>query len=417
MTWQEKLATARQFNADGNTDRAKELFVEAQSMKESDNLDSDMAEFETGVKKAANIDELSARLEELERSPAHSPDVAVAGTKSAPVLKGARGDNEVNAWGAFYKSGDDGGIKHLQSGTSNTGAGQYTLKAADAVKASNDTTMNITTDADGGYAVPTGHYNGIITRLDEQALYNRLGVQMITGVGTTVNVPIDSEADGEFIATAESAAADRDAPALGTVAMTLAKYTKKVDMTDELLQDEESNIMAYLERRVAIGLAKTHNNLLVTTALADGTAGLTLDAAAAIDEPEIPEFAYLLKEEYAANGSWLMNRATEGYLRGLQGTDFVFSDRPAGSARTTPNEILGFPVYTSSKMTYLAASVKSLVFGDFGYVGLRMAPELTVLRDPYTRAVNGEILFVYTTRLIYKVLIAEAIQYATHPSA
>jgi hypothetical protein len=43
------------------------------------------------------------------------------------------------------------------------------------MKASNDTDMNVGTSADGGYAVPTGHYNGIIARLDEAALYGKLG--------------------------------------------------------------------------------------------------------------------------------------------------------------------------------------------------------------------------------------------------
>ena len=63
-------------------------------------------------------------------------------------------------------------------------------------------------------------------------LANRLGVQNIPGIGTTVNVPLDAEADGEFVSTAEAAANDRDAPAVGTVAMTLTKYTKRIEISE-----------------------------------------------------------------------------------------------------------------------------------------------------------------------------------------
>lgn len=354
---------------------------------------------------AESIKGLGDRVAKIEDQP-EAPLPVQTPTKSAPAVVKSLGDNAENAWAAFYRAGDAGGVKHLQ-----VDDGQY------AIKASNDTTMNITTDADGGYAVPTGHYQGIITKQDEQALYSRLGVMMIPGTGTTVNVPIDDEDDGEFVSTAESTGFDRDAPAINQVAMTLVKYTKKVDMTYELLQDEDSRVMEYVNTRVGYGLAKTHNNLLVTAALAGGTAGLTLDATAAIGAAEIPELIYKLKEGYDPNAVFLMKRSTEGYLRGLSGDDFIFNDRPAGSDRRQPHDINGYPVFKTDKMPAIGAGNKSLIFGDFSRVGMRLAPELTVLRDPYTRGGYGEVVFYYYLRTVYKVLTAEALQYATHPTA
>ncbi|NIP96552.1 MAG: hypothetical protein GWO24_25210, partial [Akkermansiaceae bacterium] len=84
---------------------------------------------------------------------------------------------------------------------------------------------------DGGYAVPTGHFQGIIAKRDESSLVQALGVREIPGKGTTVNIPVDNEDDGEFVSTAESNAYDRDAPAINQVQSTLVKYTKKVDLT------------------------------------------------------------------------------------------------------------------------------------------------------------------------------------------
>ncbi|MGP1664304.1 MAG: phage major capsid protein, partial [Rhodanobacter sp.] len=215
---------------------------------------------------------------------------------------------------------NEGAPAHHRRPTPDTEAGIYCryLRTGDEgarneLRASNDTDMNITTAGDGGNLVPVGHYQGIIARRDEMALDARLGVMEIPGVGTTVNVPIDNEADGEFVSTNEVAAFDRDAPDTDKVAMTLVLYSKKIEMSYQLLQDEDSRLMAFIENWVGRGMARTQNNLMVTAALAGGTAGLTLDAPTAIGAPEVPELIYKLQEEYEDGSSFLMRRATQGY--------------------------------------------------------------------------------------------------------
>jgi hypothetical protein len=55
-----------------------------------------------------------------------------------------------------------------------------------------------------------------------------------------------------------------------------------VKLSYQLLADEDSNLLEFLTDFVGRGLAKTHNSLLITEILANGTASLTLDGAAAI---------------------------------------------------------------------------------------------------------------------------------------
>jgi HK97 family phage major capsid protein len=339
------------------------------------------------------VAEREAQLNMPTRS-AVKPEASMVNSKTKP------GDSEEKAVAYYVRTGD---------------------RSAIATRASNNTGMNITTAADGGNAVPTGHYNQIIARRDEMMLATKLGVRKIAGVGTTVNVPIDDEADGEFVTKSEMGddnstnVFDRDAPALGTVAMTLVKYTKKIELTDELLADEDSNLLAFISDFVGRGLAKTHNSLMLTAALAGGTAALTLDSATAIGAGEIPEFYYLLADEYSeGNVAWLMRRATEGYIRGLVSTSaFLFDVNPAGS--TPARSLWGAPIYNTAYAGAQSASGKSLLFGNWYYMGLREGPGLTVLRDPYT--VDGKVVLKYYFRAVYKVLQAEAILYATHPSA
>ena len=203
------------------------------------------------------------------------------------MLKTGRGDNETKATAYYIRTADAGAL------------GEF--------RASNNTGMNVATAGDGGNVVPTGHFQNIIARRDEQMLAEKLGVRPIAGVGTTVNVPVDAEADGEFVTKAEMGddnstnAFDRDAPALGTVPMTLVKYTKKIELTDELLADEDSNLLTFIEQFIGRGQAKTHNDLLVTEALANGTAALTLDSASTVGSAEVPKLWYLLPDYYATD--------------------------------------------------------------------------------------------------------------------
>ena len=127
---------------------------------------------------------------------------------------------EERAIAHYVRTGDAGAVREL--------------------RASNDTDMNIATPTDGGYTVPTGHYQGIITKRNEGMLAGALGVRRVPGVGTTVNVPYDAGTANVFVSSAEAAAFDRDAPVLGQKALTLLKYTKKIQLSYELLQDEDS---------------------------------------------------------------------------------------------------------------------------------------------------------------------------------
>lgn len=360
----------------------------------------------------AKIDELIARSDELERDIMRRETIdtemakldqstgrAVDHARSVAVNKIGRGDSEARAVAHWVRTGDTGAIEQ---------------------RASNDTTMNITTAADGGYAVPTGHYQGIIARRDEAMLATKLGVRRIPGKGTTVNIPVDDEDDGEFVSTAESNAYDRDAPAMSYKQSTLVKYTKKVDLTVELLEDEDSRLLAFLEDFIGRGMAKTHNSLLLTEVAANGTALKTFASATAIAVDELEPIVYneALGNYLDDAGSvgWVMQRAVYGEIALLDDSSVRRYAENAMGNSARPN-LLGYPVFFSAKSGATAASTKSVYFGNWNFVGYREAPGLTMIRDPYSRAGYGEIILHYMFRCDYNVLQAEAIGYGVHPSA
>lgn len=350
----------------------------------------------------AKVDEMLAQADVMEKDIRREERLAqLVVPKSAPNQNRLPlGDSEERAFAHWIKTGDDGGIREL--------------------RASNDTTMNITTAADGGYAVPSGHYNQIIARRDESMLAKALGVRVIPGQGTTVNIPVDNEDDGEFVLTAESNAYDRDAPAITQVQSTLLKYSKKVDLTVELLEDEDSRIMEFLSDFIGRGMAKTHNSLLLTEVASNGTSLKTFASATVIAVDELEPIVYTEALgpylDDAGSAAWVMQRAVHGEIVLLDDANTRrYANNQMGDERRP--SLLGFPVFYSAKSGATAASTKSVYFGNWNYVGYREGPGITMIRDPYSRAGYGEVILHYMFRCDYNVLVAEAIGYGVHPSA
>jgi HK97 family phage major capsid protein len=327
----------------------------------------------------------------LELQPVKSAVIQIPNTNTKTTL----GDSEVKAMAHYIRTGDDGGIRSL--------------------KASSNNPMSEGTPAQGGYAVPTGMLQQIIAKIRESALYPVIGVRQIPGKGLTVNVPTEGARDAAFVATGEAGTTDRDAPILAQAPMTLSKYTKRVELSWELMEDEDASLMTFLSAWVGDGSAKTHNTLLVTEALAAGTLGAPWTGGATpITADDIPELIYALPTGYETGAVWIMRKSTEGNIRGKTGNNFQFvPTAPDGPGALSRRELFGFPLYNSEAVPAIGASAKVAIFGNFAYMGMRMAPDITFIRDPYSAAITGQLRLHYYFRTVYKVLQAEAILYAT----
>jgi len=363
----------------------------------------DVPAVETETMSEQNFEALAAQLAEIKAALAQPVTPAIEVAKAPAVLTTGRGDNETKALAHWYKTGDTGAVSHMLA---ENGRG-IEIK-------SNATDLNITTAADGGNAVPTGHYQGIIARRNEEMLTSRLGIMPIPGQGTTVNVPVDAGTANAFVSTSETSGYDLDGPALGQVVMTLVKYTKLVKLSEELLQDEDSQLMNFLNDYVGRALAVTHNTLLLTEA-ANGTkfADFAATSIAAGKMESIVGNDTL--DPYLAGGrvAWVMRNSTQWAVNSILGNARIYNGLENVPAREG-GDLLGYPVYRSAAAAAIATGTKSVFFGNWSYMGYREAPSMTVLRDPYTLAANGQIQLVYMFRAVYKILQAGAIGYGLH---
>lgn len=382
-----KKKEARELNEKTETE-ARDFTPDEQNRWDA--LQSDIKSLDNRIQRAKTIGEQPAPL-------SGEP------VRPAPAVIRSRGDNFANALQAFVRDNDTGGVRHMLVGPNEI-----------EIRASNDTDMNIGTAADGGNTVPTGFYNQIIAKRSEISLPERLGLLKVPGVGTTVDVPYDDEADGEFVSTNEAAAFDRDAPALAKRQMTLVKYSKKIQISYELMQDTGVALEAFLADWVARGQAKTMNNLLLTEVATTGTAYKTTAANNAIVLGELEATAlndtlgdYL---DDAGSIAWVMRPSVYSTINQIVGNPKYYAPAPQG-AGLGGRELLGYPVYFSNKAAAIASTAKVAYFGNWYFVGWREAPGFTLLRDPYSAAGTGQVLLWMYFRTVFKQLQADAVGY------
>lgn len=338
--------------------------------------------------------------------------------RQAPaVLRNERGDSEAKSWKVFFRSGDSSSLKHLRSADEETGRVSLAIELpAVERRAVVDSTMNITTAADGGNVVPTGLASQVATRKNELMLAPRIGCRLIPGIGTTVGYPYESADPEVFATTSEQAdnhgtSYERGAVPTGLKNFTLVKKTRKVELTEELLEDSAINVQSYVANRVAREIAKTHNAMLAAEVIANGTSFKTFAGAAAIaaGEPEAilgnDSLGFYLED--GAMAGWIMRSSTHWAINALTGNPRLYAGMEQG--------LLGQPVYHSNAVAALGASAKPVLFGAWDYLGYRESPQIRFISDPYS--VDGLIILKYNFRAVYGVLQAAAVGYGVNAAS
>lgn len=351
----------------------------------------------------AEVDALKAVLPGVERGKPTMEIPGVVKSLGEPDMASYK-----SAWLDFVRSGDPGTIRRFKR-----------AKAA----------MQEGTTTEGGYAVPDGVYNGIVAKRDELSLISRLGVRRVNWRGDKYLYPTEDSSMTKFTIVAEEGAitAAENEPTLGQCAITIYTLKKLVKVSVELLEDENSDLEGFLWDAVGRAVADTENYYALIGSgssapqgvFVGGTAGLTLDSATAIGAGEISELMGKLGTPYHNSAAFVMKPATWFYLKGLTSTSsFVFTDGLARLSGTVDGPTLeGFPVVLNSNAAGVQASAKSLLFGNFDYLGWVENRALTLQRLNELYAGNGQVGLLFFMRFGCAVLQAEAFQYATHPTA
>lgn len=201
-----------------------------------------------------------------------------------------------------------------------------------------------------------------------------------------------------------------------------------VDISMQLLEDSAFDMEAEMNLEFAEQFAKAEGNAFCVgngtnkpTGIANGStvASTTAAAAAAIATDDLINLMHDVKTPYMNGSVFMFNRQTLGEIRKLKDTagQYIFQTGFSGQSGV-PNTILGQPYVECPDVADIAASAKSVYFGDFrrGYMIVdRLA--MQVLRDPYSQAASGNVRYIARRRVGGEVVLAEALRVLAHPSA
>lgn len=128
------------------------------------------------------------------------------------------------------------------------------------------------------------------------------------------------------------------------------------------------------------------------------------------------DLRFSLKEPYWRNARFILNRLTLRDIRKIKDADGNYMWTPgiglgAGLQGAVPATIIDTPYIMATDMPTTASGAKTVAIGDFGkgYV-ISDRVQLSWLRDPYTAANTGSVVFHARKRVGGQVMLPEAIK-------
>lgn len=353
--------------------------------------------------------EMEENIKDLVQEAMKAAPVTNAGGKELGAnlnLKTKRGDSEMKAFWYYIRTGDIGAYKA-------------------------NITLNEGDDEQGMALIPHDFQKRIVERRDENSIIRAVGsgAEIIQTTLKIVDIPTEGTYEDAPAATNESAGAtpvsyDMNAiEPFDTVTITLAKKTRLHRISEELLNDQQSDIEGFLARRVGRAFAHLENTLFFTAATSGSVvyasgAGKTAAAAATLAVGDLTGLYYSLPEFYRAGAVWAMTTATEGLVRTLSGNPFYFMGTPQGErGEIGSNPLMGHRCFNTDAMSAVGASAKSIFLGNLNYYTVAENGGFKVKRLNERFADTGEVGFIFSIRIGGAATQVAALKHLVHPSA
>lgn len=274
-------------------------------------------------------------------------------------------------------------------------------------------TMSTTTGSEGGFTVQTDVATKLLDALKAFGGMRSVATVLRTEKGNAMSFPTsDGTAEtGEWIA--ENVTATAADPTFGTKSLPVYKASSKVvAIPFELLQDSSIDVEAFVQMRLATRLGRISNTGytvgtgtgqptgLVTAATTGFTAANATSQVTTVTYASLVELIHSIDPAYRnlGNCGWMMNDSSVKKLRqilDLQGRPIFVPGYEVGNPGVQPDRLLGHNITVNQDFASMAASAKSIAFGDFSFYMIRDAMDISMFRfadSPYIKL--GQIGFL-----------------------
>lgn len=240
------------------------------------------------------------------------------------------------------------------------------------------------TTSNAAGAIPSGFFGQLWEYMIETSSVLQLNPQILrTNSGETIKLP-RATAHSSAGAVTEGAAISASDPTLGSVNSTVTKEGYLTQFTRELLDDTGVDLEGYLARSAGVALGNAVGAAAVTAAVAAASAGVTgptgtsttfgTQSTAGQGFDLLIDLFYSVIAPYRNSKScgWLMSDIAASKVRKLKSTDGLYAWVPSVIVGQ-PDLVLGKPVVTDTNVADPAASAKSILFGDWSSLVVRIA--------------------------------------------
>jgi HK97 family phage major capsid protein len=281
-------------------------------------------------------------------------------------------------------------------------------------------------DASGGFLVPPDVQAEMLVRVAQMSVMRRLARTMTT-TRDRVLFPrvLPNASSGSIYSSAfvggwvgETPAFSETDPQFGTFEIGIKKLRVATRLSNDLLADSATNVLAFLAENGAENMALVEDNGFIagdgtalqplgilnsgaTTVDVDGSVANTISnsTSAAGSAPKLVDLVYAVPAQYTERAALLMRRNIEGKIRKLVDfqSRFMWPALSGSAFAPTPRDLFGYPVYNSDFMTDEGTDLnKVIIFGDFSAYIIAQRAQITtvVLRERFADTdQTGIILF------------------------
>lgn len=244
----------------------------------------------------------------------------------------------------------------------------------------------------GGHTVPTSFYDQLVEHLIEVSGVMQAGPTILrTTSGENLQIP-KTTAHGTAAITSENSAITASDSTFGQATLGAYKYGRLVQVSRELVEDTAVDLLGYLARDCGRSVGNAFGAHAVTGTgssqpagvVTGSTAGVTGAASVAgvFTADNLIDLYYSVISPYRASSScaWLMRDATIANIRKLKDNDNQYLWQPS-LVVGAPETLLGKPIYTDPNVAAVAATAKSVLFGDMSTYFVRMVNNIRFERS------------------------------------
>lgn len=354
---------------------------------------TDMATYNNSM---GEIDKIDASIARINAANAKLAEDAGQYTVAEAAARLGRDQNrpEMSLYSKWLKGGDNG------------------LNAEDWASIRN--VMSTTTGSEGGFTVQSDVAAQLIDSLKEFGGMRAVATILRTEKGNPLSFPTSDGTSevGEWIA--ENVTATAADPVFGSRALPVFKASSKIAAVPfELLQDSQIDIEAFVNGRLATRLGRiTNTGYTVGTGtgqptglITAATTGFTgaVGQTVTIIYDSIINLIHSVDPAYRALGNckFMLHDSSVKVIRQIKDSSgrpiFVpgYDGTQGGAAYSAPDTLCGYPVVVNQDVAVMAASAKSIAFGDFSFYYVRDAMDISMFRftdSAYTK--KGQVGFL-----------------------